>query len=87
MPNVAYITQGDASSPVLFSFVLEYSIRRVQENKDGLKLNGIHQLLVYADDVNLLAPELFFLNFSTHCILNVNNTGTKYVRIMKQTAF
>ena len=36
---------------------------------------------------NLLAPELFFLNFSTHCILNVNKTRTKYVRIMKQNAF
>jgi len=36
---------------------------------------------------NLLAPELFFFNFSTSCIKNVNNTGTKYVRIMKQTAF
>jgi len=29
----------------------------------------------------------YFLNFSTPCIQNVNNTGTKYVRIMKQTAF
>ena len=29
----------------------------------------------------------FFFNFSTPCILNVNNTGTKYVRIMKRTAF
>ena len=29
----------------------------------------------------------FFFNFSTSCIQNVNNTGTKYVRIMKQTAF
>ena len=36
--------------------------------------------------INLLAPELFF-NFITPCIQNVNNTGTKYVRIMKQTAF
>ena len=35
---------------------------------------------------NLLAPEFFFY-FSAHCIKNVNNTGTKYVRIMKQTAF
>jgi len=35
---------------------------------------------------NLLAPELFF-NFSTPCIKNLNNTETKYVRIMKQTAF
>ena len=38
--------------------------------------------------VNFLAPELlFFFNFSTPCIQNVNNTGTKYVRIMKQTSF
>ena len=34
----------------------------------------------------LLTPEFFF-NFSTPCIQNVNNTGTKYVTIMKQTAF
>ena len=29
----------------------------------------------------------YFFNFSTPCILNVDNTGTKYVRIMIQTAF
>jgi len=40
-----------------------------------------------ASDVNLLASELVFLNFSTPCILNVNNAGTKQVSIMKQTAF
>ena len=38
-------------------------------------------------EFNPLAPELFFFNFSTPCIQNVNNTGTKEVRIMKQTAF
>jgi len=30
---------------------------------------------------------IIYFNFSTPCISNVNNTGTKYVRIMKQTAF
>jgi len=29
----------------------------------------------------------YFFNFSTLCILSVNNTGTKYIRFMKQTAF
>jgi hypothetical protein len=48
------LKQGDALSPMLFNFSSEYSIRKVQENKSGVKLNGIYQLLVYADDVSLL---------------------------------
>jgi hypothetical protein len=38
----------------LLNFALEYAIRRAQANQDDLKLNGTHQLLVYADYVNTL---------------------------------
>jgi hypothetical protein len=48
------LKQGDGLSPLVFNAVSEYSIRKVQENQVGLKLNGTHQLLAYADDVNLL---------------------------------
>jgi len=39
---------------LLFNFTLEYAIRRVQVNQDGLKLSGTHLIPVYADNVNIL---------------------------------
>ena len=48
------LNQGDALSPLLSNFALKYSIRRVQVNQNGWKLNDTHQLLVYADDANIL---------------------------------
>jgi len=50
---------GDTLLPLLFKFVSEYAIMRVQVNQDGLKLNGTHQLLVYADDVNTLGRSIY----------------------------
>jgi hypothetical protein len=50
------LKKEDTLSPLLFNFALEYTIRRVQVNQDGLKLNGTHQpmMLIYWEEVYIL---------------------------------
>jgi hypothetical protein len=69
----------DALSPLLFDFALEYTIRKVHENQVGLKLNRSHQLLAYADDVNLLGDYKEKHRNCKEVGLETNVEKTKYV--------
>jgi hypothetical protein len=47
-------------------------MRKVQENQLELKLNGTHQILSYADDVNLLGDNADTINKNTGMLTEAN---------------
>jgi len=64
----------------------------IQVNDDGLKLHGTHQLLVYADDVNILGRSVYTIKKSTEALilaskqigLEVNTDKTKYMVMSRE---
>jgi hypothetical protein len=78
-----------------FNFTLERTIRRVQVNQGRLKLNGRHQLLAYADGVNILGASIHAVKENAEALvvaakligLEVNADKTKcmvYLKIRMQ---
>jgi uncharacterized protein YaiI (UPF0178 family) len=73
------------------NFALEYAIRKVQVNQEVLIFNGTHQLLIYADDGNILDRSKHIIKKSTEALvvvsreisLEANAEKTKYM-VMSQ---
>jgi hypothetical protein len=81
------LKQGNALSPLFFNFTLEYAIGRVKENQERLKLNGTHQLLACAGDVNIVGENVDNIDKNTEALLDaskkfgleVNTEKTNYI--------
>ena len=63
------LKQGHVLTPLLLIFALDYAIRRVQVFQDGFKVNGTHQLLVSADDVNILGGSIRTVEKNTEALV------------------
>jgi hypothetical protein len=77
--------------PLLFNFALEYAITKIEEKQMGMKLNGAHQILVYADDINLLGDNIntkqkntgVLIGASKKIGLEVKAERTKYMLMLR----
>ena len=80
------IWNTDSLPPWFFIFALAYGFRSVLVNQDGLKLNGTHQLVFDADDVNILGGNVHTVKKNTDALvvaskgngLQVNADKSKY---------
>jgi hypothetical protein len=81
------LKQRDVLSPLFFNLAVEYTSRTVQVNQDSFKVNGTHQLLFYADDVNILGGSVHTVEKEAEALvvaskeagLEVNADSTKYM--------
>ena len=75
-----------------FSTALEYAIRMVQVNQNGLKLYSTYQILIYADDINVLGGSahtikknaIAFIVATKEIGVEVNADKTKYMIMSRE---
>jgi hypothetical protein len=59
-------------------------LSKVQENQVGLKLNGTHQVLVYASDMNLLRDNIDIINKNTETLIDASKELGLEVNVEKK---
>jgi len=57
------LKEGYILLSLLFNFPLEYALRKVKANHKLLKFNSTHQVVIYADDVNLQGHNIHTISF------------------------
>jgi len=80
-------TIGYHQCGIFFQVYFRTCYREGPRNQKGLELNGTHELLVYADDVNILSKNINIIKKNTEALLEaskeaglgVNTDNTKYV--------
>ena len=71
-PTLFYKSIPDKKNriPINQSINLEYAIRKVQETNLRLEMIGTHQVLAYADDVNLIGDDIRTIERNADVLLN-----------------
>ncbi|KAJ4447410.1 hypothetical protein ANN_09417 [Periplaneta americana] len=60
----------------------QYAIRKVQDNRVGFKLNGLHQLLAYADDENMLGENPQTIRKNTGILLEASKRDRNAYKVL-----
>jgi len=90
--NLSYIMfpiRNGLKQGLLFNLALEYALRKVQVDQEGLKLSGTHHLLVWPDKFDMLGGSVHALKNDSVAVvvaskasgLEVNADKTKYMVI------
>jgi hypothetical protein len=81
--NETYIYPKWSLSPLLLNFALKYAVRKGQETQVRLKLNGAHQLLAQADDVNLLGDNIDTIKKNTGTVIDASKEVGLEINVKK----
>lgn len=77
------LKQGDALTPMLFIFFLEYVFRKIRGNQEGLELNVLNQVFACADDVNLLWDAVFTITKNAENLLQARKEKDLELNVSK----